>query len=141
MSVATWPAGLPQKPERDGFALGAADGRLVSETEVGPGKRRRRWPGLATWQMSMWLTASQRDLFLAFWESLSGGSSPFWFPDFSTDGEPLTTESDETITTETGEEIDVTIWNLAQFAAGSQPSIGNKSAALWPVSFALQVLP
>src|SRR5690554_6657207 len=42
MAIPSWPAGLPQELVVEGYGQSAADTLLTSQTDKGPGKRRRR---------------------------------------------------------------------------------------------------
>jgi hypothetical protein len=76
----TWPITVPCALIN--LQVGAADGRLKSQTDTGPGKMRRRssaMPYMMTGQLV--LTYQQRQLLANFIATtLAGGVLPFYFP-------------------------------------------------------------
>lgn len=141
MAVAVWPSDLPQKPQIKGYGQAAADGRLVSETEVGPGKQRRRWKGAAAVQISLLLKGDQVQRFLGFFDDdAAGGALPFFFPDPVGDGAPLTDNEDDLLTINDGTAILATAHWLVLFGAGA-PGVTAIGGPWFEAAFAIQVLP
>ena len=83
MTVPTWPVTLPQVFDRQGFVMATGDGRLLSKTDTGPGKMRRRSTAMPTpVQGGMTITMVQKDTLIAFVrDDLAGGTLPFNFPE------------------------------------------------------------
>lgn len=141
MAVALWPADLPQHPRTQGYSQAAVNGRLVSDTEVGPGKRRRRWKGAAAVQLSFYLKGDQLQRFWSFWDDdTAGGTLPFFFPDPVGDGASLTDDADDLLTTDDGTVLEASAHWLCLFAS-AEPSLTNVGGPLFQVAFAIQVLP
>jgi hypothetical protein len=115
----TWPATLPCKFMHGGLADGMADGRLISQTDTGPAKVRRRssaMPRNVSGQMIM--TAEQLATMRFFIDkTLIGGSLPFNFMD------PVTGE-----------------WVLVR-CAGSMPTWSRFGRDRFTVSMAIEILP
>jgi hypothetical protein len=83
MAVDTWPATLPQLLLVEGYADGVADGRIISNTDAGPPKVRRRssaMPRPVQGRMIM-DTDQLADLRDFVDNTLIGGALPFNFPD------------------------------------------------------------
>jgi hypothetical protein len=83
MANPTWPAELPQLFERDGYQPPATpDGRLMTATDIGPGKVRPRTSALPRPVAgTMRMTYEQADILEAFVrDDLAKGSLPFVFP-------------------------------------------------------------
>lgn len=78
-----WPGSLPRKFRNPGHASAVADGRLISEPDLGPPLVRRRTsakekPLSGTMTMST-VQVTALDFFVE--TTLLGGSLPFLFPD------------------------------------------------------------
>lgn len=139
-----WPSYFPQTMNRSGFERRLGDGRLVSPTEVGPGKMRRRTAAtVKPVSGSMWMTRLQRDRFEAWWEDdAGGGTKRFWFPAIGTHGFPMRDDDGDILLTGSGEPLLQDAWWLVQFAQTGEPpgwaSIGDDT---WDVTISLEILP
>lgn len=141
MAVAIWPSDLPQKPQSKSYSQAAMNGRLVSDTEVGPGKRRRRWKGAAAVQISLYIRGDQIQSFWSFWDDdTAGGVLPFFFPDPVGDGAALTDDGDDLLTTNNGTGLEASAHWLCLFDT-AEPSLTNVGGPLFQIAFAVQVLP
>jgi hypothetical protein len=76
---ATWPAGLPQATEIDGYSETQPSLALRSAMETGPAKlRRRASSGPVRIEGTMLLVAAQTETLVAFWrDTLAGGALAF----------------------------------------------------------------
>jgi hypothetical protein len=76
--VATWPAGLPQKPLADGFSEQAQPIILRTDMDVGPAKMRRRYTSeVRVYGMEMLLTTAQVATLETFYYSTLDCVDPF----------------------------------------------------------------
>lgn len=84
MTVATWPATLPQAPDGGGFEGGPQNNRLSFKPEIGPTIDRRRGSSkthIYSFKFSL-LTPAQRAAFETFYsETLLDGTGTFYFDD------------------------------------------------------------
>jgi len=117
--VDAWPASLPSYLLVDGYSEGIGDGRVRSQTDMGPPKVRRRSSAMPkTLQGRMLMTGAQLATLQSFVETtLVGGSLPFTFTD------PVTRGS-----------------ILVRFA-GSLPSWTGRGGDTYAVALELEVLP
>ena len=120
----TWPAGLPQSLNVDGYAETIEDGRVRTSVDSGPVLVRRRYSAVTTYVSGyMVLTDAEYATLLTFFDStLSGGSATFdWHP------RGKHTASPQVILT-------------MRFAAppSRRPVAGN---SLWQVDLSFEVLP
>lgn len=84
MPIAVWPPQLPTKPLAEGYEIGGdPKGRIGSQTDIGPGKQRRR-AALRTKDLKLTIpipVADFRTYFEPFYETtLREGVLPFEFP-------------------------------------------------------------
>lgn len=141
MAVPLWPSDLPQQPQIKGYAQAGADGRLVSDTEVGPGKQRRRWTGAKAVQLSLLLKGDQLQSFWRFFDDASaGGALPFFFPDPVGDGAALTDDGYHHLTMDDGTGLEASAHWLVLFGSGA-PSVTAVGGPWFEAAFAVQVLP
>lgn len=119
--AATWPSSLPQRFRTDGYSYRKGDGRLHSQTDMGPGKVRRRFTAVVDRMAgAMTLTQAQWETLRSFIDDEAGGGAlPFWFPS-PVDGAPL----------------------LVRFGQDGLPSlVPHGVPGEWVASFQLDVLP
>lgn len=139
-----WPSSLPQTMNRQGFQRSAGDGRLVSPTEVGPGKVRRLTASVVEPVAgSMWMTHWQLERFKAWWRvDTKQGSVRFTFPAIGVHGFPFYSEDGSILLKPDGGRLLRSAWWLVQFAPNAGPpswaSIGDNT---WEVSLNLEVMP
>lgn len=116
--MAAWPTSLPQLPLVSGFAQTAAGGTVVTEMDVGPAKRRRRYTlERVRVQIALVLTTAQIATLETFWTTtLAGGVDAFdWVS-------PITRAS-------------------ASCAFLSRPRYTAIGASKWSTEFEIEVLP
>lgn len=78
----TWPATLPQKPQKTSYEETVDMGQLISSTDfdAGPSRQRRRSTALPTRRTCLFiLTETQKGTLYQFLDENLGRS--FWFPD------------------------------------------------------------
>lgn len=119
--TSAWPGTLPQKLMIAGNTGGMRDGRIVSETDIGPGKMRLRSSSSAKpLSGTMMMTLAQWDILEAFVGiDLGGGSLPFTMPAQMDDGDDL----------------------LVRFPDKSLPTWSAVGRELYLVSMTLEVMP
>lgn len=141
MSVAMWPADLPQRVLRRDFGMSVPDGRTLVPPEAGPMLGHLRFSSAAApVSASMMLTARTLARFLRFWnEDLGHGIKPFLIRDQLNDGLPMLTADGEPILVG-GMPILVAAWWLCSFG-GKAPAISVPGGSLRQLSFELQVMP
>lgn len=118
--VDAWPAGLPQYLQQSGASLGAGDGLLESQPDIGPPITRRRTTAVVRpLRGSVLCTDAQITTFETFfYTTIMNGSLPFSFPDPRT-GTTL----------------------LVKFTKGSPPSYSPQGGNNYLLSLDLLVLP
>lgn len=81
MPNATWPAGLPQDVEIDGYEETSPANKLRTQMDAGPAKQRRRFTaGVRPLKVTMIMTRAQIATLDAFHDAtLAGGALPFDF--------------------------------------------------------------
>lgn len=83
MANAIWPITLPTAPLYDGNQRALADNLIKFPTDVGPGKRRKRYTanrGLASYSFKM--TGAQLTTFKTFYEdTIANGALPYEWTD------------------------------------------------------------
>ena len=91
MATETWPATLPQQLRRQGYRQARGDNRIITPTETGPPKRRRRsTAAIGSLRGSMTLSYDQVQTLSTFYDdTLNDGVDSFNFPD------PLGIEPDD----------------------------------------------
>lgn len=110
MADIDWPAGLPQRFERQGYKDSPADNRVVTETDIGPPKKRRRSTiGIKTMSGTMKMTAAQLEDLEEFYYETVQETLPFNFPHPRLDGDAVVTFKDWDIVGETGPDT----WRVA----------------------------
>lgn len=83
--MATWPAGLPQRPLADGFTESPVSAVIRTEMDVGPAKMRRRYTAeVRVYNMGLLLTTAQVATLQTFYESTLAGVDPFDWVDHRT---------------------------------------------------------
>ncbi|OCC01717.1 hypothetical protein BA190_27535 [Labrys sp. WJW] len=119
--IPSWPATLPQLFNRQGFAYAEGDGRLMSDTDTGPGKvRRRTTAAVDIMKGQMTVTLDQLQTMRDFIRNdLVGGSLPFQIADPLGGAAPL----------------------LVRFSKDGMPQYQNIAGALWTAAFQVDVLP
>lgn len=144
MVALVWHPSLPQYVNREGFRRGYGDSRLVTATEIGPGKTRRRTAAkVMPVSFTMWFTPWQLNRFEEFYEDdAEGGTKAFWFPAIGKHGFPFYAEDGSILLKPDGGRLLQSAWWWARFSAGYEPpeegSIGDE---LWEVPVNLDILP
>ena len=142
MTVPIWPLDLPQRPLRNGFSLGSADGRRTVDMEKGPPAVELAFssavrPVEASFQVD--LNGALR--FDRFWlEETRKGSLPFLLPDPRLDGVPLADDAGRPILADDGAPLLISSWWPVMFGKQA-PSAVNTAGIWWRISFQLNVLP
>lgn len=115
-----WPGTLPQRFLIAGNQQAVGDGRLVSQTDTGPGKMRPRSSAVPdVFSGSMRMTGAQWADLMTFGKTTLGGwSLPFTMP--------ATDEGDD--------------W-LVRFRKDGLPSRTNIGGDRWTVSMTIEILP
>lgn len=138
-----WPADLPQHVLATDFTAGSREGRLATQTDVGPGKTRRR-SSAAVRPVSATVIVDWdgRMRFERFWdEETQGGVLPFLIRDQLVDDLPLTSEH-RTLYGDDGAMLLIQTYWLVQFDIEQKPAwsvIGGGPHL--QVRFGLKVLP
>lgn len=98
MTIPTWPAALP-RPERNTFQKTPAEARLKRRSDAGAPAYRLRFSGVPYLvNMSIVVSRSGKATFDDFYEDTTRwGSLPFWMPDPTTEGWPMTDEAGNTV--------------------------------------------
>lgn len=94
MPTPVWPAGLPQRPQRQGYDEKPVSQTIGSPVDRGAAKQRRRFTGrVARLALPFKMTTAQlRETFEPFfYETLGGGSLAFAIPDPDDPDEPPAT--------------------------------------------------
>ncbi len=144
MTVPVWPSSLPSSMNREGFAHQRGDGRLRSQTDVGPGKTRRRFTAVARPLVgTMWMTRVQLQRFDDWWDvDTKGGSLPFMFPATGKHGFPMRSDDGSLLLSGDGRPLLISAWWLVMFSTQSDPpQASSLSDELWPVTLNLEILP
>jgi fermentation-respiration switch protein FrsA (DUF1100 family) len=143
MTIPVWPATpFPQRWGKEGFDRGSPDGRLKQQTDIGPGKSRRRYSA-AVIPVSGQIDANIDTLsrFERFWkEDTKGGELPFLVPDQVLDGQALLSDDGTPLLTDDGTPLLVDAWWLAIFdqQAPHKTPLGGQ---WWRIAFQVNVLP
>ncbi|MDB5620507.1 hypothetical protein [Tardiphaga sp.] len=141
MTLAVWPADLPQYVLVDGFQSGPRGARLKTATDTGPGKQRRRGALMKPVTCSFFASTDELARFYRFWESdTAGGVLPFVMPDRQFDGLALMDENGLVLADENGVPLIAESWWLVQFGQ-NEPADTPISGVYWRVQFDLVVLP
>lgn len=140
MTVPTWPAALP-RPERNTFQKTAIDGRLKRRSDNGTPRYRPRFskvPYLVS--LSIVVTRSGKTVFDEFYDQTTrGGALPFWMPDPTTEGWPMTDEAGNPLTDGNGKPLLMSGNWLCLF--GDTPPAETIVGIEFRKSFSITVLP
>lgn len=137
--TAIWPDELPCSP-LDGFSSGPRGARLVTSTDVGPPKMRKRGPALRTIALASYFDANQRARFDRFWEEeLRTGVDPFMYRDPHFNNYRLSDDGGVTLQNEAGVELEIESWLLCTFST-NEPSWVRRAGKFFP-QFEIVVLP
>lgn len=138
--MVTWPDTLPPRSNTNGFADAVSNPRLMTRTDTGPGKVRRRSPAAPRQQrLTFTLHDEQRDRLVEFWTvDTKGGSLPFAMPSQRYHDAVLCDETFDVLTDEDGEVLTGPLWELCQFAEPPALTVDN---GVWRASVTLTILP
>lgn len=141
MTIALWPADLPQTVRVDGFGLAQADGRLRLPMDTGPEQvRRRTSAAVKPFASQMRVDTNQMARLDRFWiEEIGCGALPFMFPDPVNDGQPLLDDTGVALTDENDVPLLVTAWYLLMFA--EKYTISALRSGRYMVAMQLSVMP
>ena len=139
MTVPVWPDEVPGC-----FApldRVAADGRLRTTMEAGPGKNRRRSSAMVSaYTTSIPMRLNELGRFERFWdEDTAGGSLPFLLKDQIKDGRALLNGDSDPLLTDDDEPLLMTVWWLAMFGDPYQTS--RMSPGRYLVTMQLNIMP
>jgi hypothetical protein len=141
MTVVVWPDDLPCSVTLDGLQTGPRGTRLLTATDTGLGKIRRRGPRLSSMSGLLRVTQDQRARFDCFWEEdTAGGVLPFLFRDQQLDGYPLDGGLGSWLQTEDGTPLRIESWWLVQFGQ-QEPAYSRLSGRRFQIQFSLVILP
>lgn len=120
MTVPIWPDTLP-RPERNTFQKVALEARLKRRIDAGTPGYRLRFSGVPYLvNMSILVTRSGKSVFDEFHEDTTRwGTLPFWMPDPTTDGWPMTDSDGNPLFDGRGEQIRMTGTWLCMFGDGN----------------------
>lgn len=140
MSVPTWPTSLPRPMRRDWQAQ-VQDPRLSKSAETGPPAYRRRWSNTARLvQMTVDVSRDGKAEFERFvMRTTEHAALPFYMPDPTTDGWPLTDTAGVPLLTSEGQPLLASAMWLCLFDQPfpTETIIGNR----FRMAFAVAVLP
>lgn len=124
------------------YAEALPQARIASQTDVGPGKLRRRTTRAPRpLSISTILVDADRARLETFWtHDTAGGTLPFFMPAYRRNGQQMLTDDDAVAQTEDGVDILIAAWWLVRFGS-SPPSIKPVSNQRWRVSMQLTVMP
>ena len=122
--VVSWPSDLSLKIDPRAFSLALPDGRLKSNTTIGPGKMRRvSTAAPVPITASMVLSINQEARFWRFYEEeIAGGVRPFVMIDPRRHGYDLQDSSENTVTTNDGTPVLIAAYCWARFNNPPQKS-------------------
>ena len=141
MSIAIWPSELPQRSLLQPFQASTRGNRLITSTDTGPGKQRKRGPAIRPVSCSIIVDYDQRARFDTFYEEdVSFGVSPFLIPDQQMDGIYWNNVDGIQLLDDFDVSIIIESWWLVQFGK-TQPSTGALGGLLFSINFELVVLP
>jgi hypothetical protein len=143
MAIAVWPTSLPFSPLISSYSDQQGDGRTITRTTTGVGKRRAFWIGLKTLSISYNMTGTQYNTLVSFYEStLRQGVDPFFWNGNPSLGGYLYADDGTILTTDAGGPLLSDRDQLVQFA--TQQPIRRSQAmteGLFRVDISLEVLP
>lgn len=141
MTIPVWPDDLPAQSIVPAFQGSARGNRLLTSTDTGPGKQRKRGPALRPVSCAMQVTRDQRARFDRFYEEeLNFGVTPFLIPDQQLDGVEADDPDANELLDPDGNPVLIGSWWLVQFGQ-KQPTPNAISDWLFTISFDLVVLP
>lgn len=140
MPLTFWPAELPQRVLREGYAESVADGRLISQMSAGMGTARRRTSAASRpVEAGLHLTFARMGRLKRFWEQdTSGGALPFIMPDQTGDGIAILDSGGPVILDNNDVPILTTSYWLVMFAG---PIRWTSVGAQFRANFTLTVFP
>jgi hypothetical protein len=140
--TAVWPSTMPPSPLITGWQDELADGRIISKTTYGIGKRRALWKGVQKITASYNLTGEQFNLLNIFWEqdTRHGIDTFFWIAPPIIAGY-LQTNTYDFLTNENGVPLGLAGYVLVQF--GPQPPRRSQAYTqdVFKVDVDIEVLP
>lgn len=142
MTIAVWPADLPQKLITDGYSYSFADGRLKTAMDAGPPKMRRRFSSAVRPAAGQFYgSADDMARLERFWmEETGGGALPFVLPDQNSDGLGLQADDGTQLLDDHGQPLINTASWLALFGE-TPPQRQVVSGLIWKAAFTLTILP
>lgn len=141
--VLVWPSSLPQTFMRQNHSQQIGDGRLRSQTDVGPGKLRRRFSSaIRPIAGDMVFSTTQKLRVELFWDAdTDGGVLPFLFPATGLHNFPLLGDDGLPLLDYDGSPILHSHWWLVRFSDAVDPPRFAPLGVEWQAPIALQVLP
>jgi len=118
--MATWPSTLPQEFHQQGFSLDFPEGAIRTDMDTGkPFQRKRFSAAVQPVRGQMWLSPSQYDDLIEFWDNTLGmGALDFdWVHPIT--GNPV----------------------KMRFVADSPPAISSVTADLYQVRLSMEIIP
>lgn len=130
-----WPRYFPQRFLRQGLSRTFGDNLIVSETDVGGSKSRKRSSHVDDpFQVASRFTTEQVERFWPWWRiDIGDGGFDFWFPAPSTHGTPLATDDGRPLVTDEGKVLTVEDWILVRFQKGRRPTFNKRPDLKWDV--------
>ena len=141
MTLPVWPNLELPRPLRAGYQEAPLDGRILSRTEAGYTRLRRRFTMMPRrLSLTFMMSRNERARFERFYEEeLAAGALQFLMPDFADDGWPLADDEGAWLATDEGDVLVTEKIELCQFT--EQLPAYEVAGLEWRVSFTVEVLP